>query len=165
MTTPDNREPRDDGRYPHDLHDPGADPEDEGIPDLQDGTPEQQRASDPQQMPVPGDQPTIAEYRSTTTNEAWERESLDERLADEVPDVGANEPSGAGPVDAPWADTAQEEVAGLLYDEPDPDQPREQDVYSQEGSTSGLSAEEQAVHVVADEDENSGVGGAGISDV
>ncbi|GAA2351301.1 MULTISPECIES: DUF5709 domain-containing protein [Streptomyces] len=121
-------------------HDPGADPEDEGIPDLQDGTPEQQRASDPQQLPVPGDEPTIAEYRATTNEGARERESLDERLRDEEPELWER-PGGV-----------EEERAGLLYDEPDPDLPREQDVYSQEGSTSGLSAEEDAVRIKDDED-------------
>ncbi|MEU5271383.1 hypothetical protein AB0G77_23115 [Streptomyces hygroscopicus] len=119
-------------------HDPGADPEDEGIPDLQDGTPEQQRAEDPEQLPVPGDEPTIAAYRDTTSAETRERESLDERLADEEPDTG--EPVGT-----------EAEPAGLLYDEPDPELPREQDVYSQEGSTSGLSAEEEAVRIKSDE--------------
>ncbi|MGP3945244.1 MULTISPECIES: DUF5709 domain-containing protein [Streptomyces] len=119
-------------------HDPGADPEDEGIPDLQDGTPEQQRAEDPEQLPVPGDEPTIAAYRDTTSAETHERESLEERLTDEEPEAG--EPVGT-----------EAERAGLLYDEPDPDFPREQDVYSQEGSTSGLSAEEEAVRIKSDE--------------
>lgn len=108
-------------------HDPGADPEDEGMPDLQDGTPEQQESSDPQQLPVAGDEPTIAEERDTTVNEVIERETLDERLADEEPEVDAE-----GEPDLP------EERAGLLYDEPDPDLPRNQDVYAQEGETRGL---------------------------
>ncbi|WP_413806519.1 hypothetical protein [Streptomyces sp. OE57] len=119
-------------------HDPGADPEDEGIPDLQDGTPEQQRAEDPEALPVAGDEPTIAVYRDTTSAETRERESLDERLTDEEPEAG--EPVGT-----------VAEPAGLLYDEPDPDVPREQDVYSQEGSISGLSAEEEAVRIKSDE--------------
>ncbi|MGP4044588.1 DUF5709 domain-containing protein [Streptomyces sp. 2A115] len=122
-------------------HDPGADPEDEGIPDMQDGTPEQQRSSDPQQLPVAGDEPTIAEERDTTVNEVIEREPLDERLADEEPEVDAEGEPGP-----------PEEPAGLLYDEPDPDLPREQDVYSQEGTTSGLAAEEEAVRIRDEED-------------
>lgn len=119
-------------------HDPGADPEDEGMPDLQDGTPERQRAGDPEQLPVAGDEPTIAVYRDTTSAETHERESLEERLTDEEPETG--EPVGT-----------EAEPAGLLYDEPDSDLPREQDVYSQEGSTSGLSAEEEAVRIKSDE--------------
>lgn len=122
-------------------HDPGADPEDEGMPDLQDGTPEQQWSSDPQQLPVAGDEPTIAEERDTTVNEVIERESLDERLADEEPETDPDVPPGP-----------PEEPAGLLYDEPDPDLPRDQDVYSQEGATSGLSAEEAAVRIRNEED-------------
>ncbi|GAA3819765.1 hypothetical protein ACFS5L_10450 [Streptomyces phyllanthi] len=122
-------------------HDPGADPEDEGMPDLQDGTPEQQWSSDPQQLPVAGDEPTIAEERDTTVNEAIERESLDERLASEEPEPDPGAPPG--PPDEP---------AGLLYDEPDPDLPRDQDVHSQEGSTSGLSAEEAAMRIRGEED-------------
>ncbi|EKX66391.1 hypothetical protein Sipo8835_40120 [Streptomyces ipomoeae] len=122
-------------------HDPGADPEDEGMPDLQDGTPEQQWSSDPQQLPVAGDEPTIAEVRDTTVNEVIERESLDERLADEEPEID------------PGAEPGEPEApAGLLYDEPDPDLPRDQDVYSQEGATSGLSAEEAAVRIRDEED-------------
>lgn len=142
-------------------HDPAADPEDEGIPDLQNGTPEQQRASDPQQASVPGDQPTIAEFRETTPNEAREGETLDERLSDEVPEPDPAELAAPGKA-ASWEDPEpdepqpagegeQDERAGLLYDEPDPEQPREQDVYSQEGTTQGLSAEEDAVHVVDDD--------------
>ncbi|MGV9855062.1 DUF5709 domain-containing protein [Streptomyces sp. NPDC003442] len=119
-------------------HDPGADPEDEGVPDPRDGTSERQWAEDPEQLPVAGDEPTIAGYRDTTSAETRERESLDERLADEEPEAG--EPVGT-----------VAEPAGLLYDEPDPDLPREQDVYSQEGSTSGLSAEEEAVRIKSDE--------------
>ncbi|MGW1023795.1 DUF5709 domain-containing protein [Streptomyces sp. NPDC002577] len=51
----------------------------------------------------------------------------------------------------PGADP-EDEPAGLLYDEPDPDLPPEQDVYSQEGSAGGLSAEEAAVRVELDAD-------------
>lgn len=121
-------------------HDPATDPEAEGIPDLQDGTPEQQRANDPQQAPVPGDTPTAA-GRRTTPREIREGESLDERLAEEEPEPRE-----------PVTDEEQEETTGLLYDAPDSDRPREQDVFSQEGSRSGLSAEEEAVHVKGDDD-------------
>ncbi|MET8471615.1 hypothetical protein ABZY90_35420 [Streptomyces sp. NPDC006422] len=126
-------------------HDPGADPEGEGMPDLQDGTPQQQEANDPQRLPVAGDEPTVAEERDTTVDEVIEDRSLDDRLADETPDIGPE--SGDGPPAPP---------AGLLYDEPDPDLPRNQDVFAQEGSVSGLSAEEDAVRV--EDDEEFGVG-------
>ncbi|MCD0483654.1 hypothetical protein LO771_14930 [Streptacidiphilus sp. ASG 303] len=76
-------------------HDPATAPEAEGIPDLQDGTPEQQRAEDPQVMSVPGDAPTAVESFGTTAAEQQEGESLDDRLAQEEPDVG-QEPPGNG---------------------------------------------------------------------
>ncbi|KAF4409837.1 MULTISPECIES: DUF5709 domain-containing protein [Streptomyces] len=142
-------------------HDPATDPEDEGIPDLQDGSPEQQEASDPQQLPVAGDEPTIAEFRETTPNEAREGETLDERLSDEEPEPDPAELARPGQgttwedpePDEPQPDEGDraDERAGLLYDEPDPDRPREQDVYSQEGTTRGLSAEEEAVHIRDDD--------------
>ncbi|WP_069816525.1 DUF5709 domain-containing protein [Streptomyces sp. TP-A0874] len=144
-------------------HDPGRNPEDEGIPDLQDGTPEQQEASDPQRQSVPGDEPTAVEDHGTTLSEALRGESLDDRLAEEEPEVDPVELAEAdGEGAAPWEDPERDgppppgperEQAGLLYDEPDPDLPREQDVFSQEGSVGGLSSEEEAVRVVDDDDE------------
>ncbi|MGY0490811.1 DUF5709 domain-containing protein [Streptomyces sp. WG-D5] len=122
-------------------HDPGAHPEDEGMPDLQDGTPGQQESEDPQRLPVPGDAPTVAEERDTTVDEVIASRPLDDRLADEAPDVGPE--SGLG---------EPSPKAGLLYDEPDPDLPRDQDVYAQEGSDVGLSAEEDAVRIADDEE-------------
>jgi hypothetical protein len=136
-------------------HDPGAEPEDEGIPDLQDGTPEQQRASDPQRMSVPGDQPTIAEFRETTAEEARAGESLDERLADEEPERGAEElAEPEEDLGGPEDDLAgpEQASAGQLSDEPGPDRRRGQDVYSREGSDRGLSAEEDAVRIIDDEE-------------
>ncbi|MEV5608726.1 DUF5709 domain-containing protein [Streptomyces sp. NPDC052225] len=111
-------------------HDPGANPEDEGIPDLQE-------ASGPERMPVPGDEPTVADERATTVDEAIGHRSLDDRLADERPDV---------------PERAEEPRAGLLYDAPDSDGARNQDVFAQEGGVDGLSAEEDAVRIT-DEDE------------
>ncbi|WP_200303181.1 DUF5709 domain-containing protein [Streptomyces adelaidensis] len=117
------------------------------MPDLQDGSPEQQWSNDPQQLPVAGDEPTIAEERDTTVDEVLERESLDERLADEEPETEPYVEPGAPEAQAALLYDEPEESAGLLYDEPDPDLPRDQDVYSQEGTTSGLSAEEAAVRI------------------
>ncbi|MEU4210844.1 DUF5709 domain-containing protein [Streptomyces sp. NPDC026206] len=141
------------------AHDPGTSPEQEGIPDLQDGTPEQQRASDPQQQSVPGDEPAAVTRVGVTPEEAQEGESLDERLAEEEPEpdparlAEPRPPAWDDPEpDEPAAPALEDAPAGLLYDEPDPDRPREQDVYSQEGSTEGLSAEEEAVRV-RDDDE------------
>ncbi|MFD7923396.1 DUF5709 domain-containing protein [Streptomyces sp. NPDC059740] len=147
---------------PH-PHDPAEDPEAEGIPDLQEGTPEQQRASDPQRMPVPGDEPTVAQYRGNTANEAREGDSLEQRLAQERPERPTEELPEPGEGDTvPGDDTdisaedaerhgPGQERAGLLSDPPDPDRPRNQDVYSEESPASGVSAEEDAVRVT-DED-------------
>jgi hypothetical protein len=84
-------------------HDPESTLEDEGIPDLQDGTPQQQWASDPQEQPVPGDEPMAVDDYGTTADEQYEPEALDDRLAREEP---AEEPpppnvpgeGAAGPV-------------------------------------------------------------------
>lgn len=122
------------------THDPGVSPESEGIPDLQDGTPQQQRASDPQQEPVPGDEPAAVESFGTTPAEQREGEPLDDRLAAEEPEV-AGEPAGI-----------PDEETGQLSDDPHPDRPANQDVFSREGETDGMSAEEAAVHVPEDQD-------------
>jgi len=60
--------------------------EDDGIPDLQDGVPEQDWAEDPQFAPVPGDRANASVDYGTTALEQSEGESLDGRLAREVPD-------------------------------------------------------------------------------
>jgi hypothetical protein len=62
-------------------------PEDEGIPEVsQDDSPTQERAEDPQFAPVPGERPTAATDFGTTAAEQAEGESLDGRLAREIPD-------------------------------------------------------------------------------
>jgi hypothetical protein len=123
-------------------HDPGRNPEEEGIPDLQDGSPEQYRASDPQQMPVPGDEPTAANRWGTTPFEQQHPESLDERLREEEPDLTEEDAT----------DEVADEKTGLLSDDPDSPRPRNQDMFSHRDPQSGLSAEEEAVHIPADQD-------------
>ncbi|MEW2457685.1 DUF5709 domain-containing protein [Streptomyces albus] len=123
--------------------DPGADPEDQGIPDLQDGTPQQERASDPQQESVPGDAPTAATRAAPTPAEMREGESLDQRLAEEEPEVSEREAVSGPPDDA----------SGRLRNDPEATPPRRQDVYGREGGGGGgLSAEEDALRT-RDEDE------------
>ncbi|WP_431782633.1 DUF5709 domain-containing protein [Streptomyces chumphonensis] len=121
-------------------NDPGRHPEEEGIPDLQDGSPKARRAEDPQRMPVPGDRPVAAEKHGTTVAEQREGESLDDRLAQEVPDVGAD--GAAGPPDP---------EAGRLDDASLPGRPSGDHVVGRVGDeatpAAGLSAEESAVHV------------------
>lgn len=89
--------------------DPRSPLEDEGIPDLQSGAPEQQWAVDPQEEPVPGDQPVAVDDFGTTPQEQYEGESLDGRLAREQPDLldnrpGDGEPEGDGDRPASVAD-------------------------------------------------------------
>jgi hypothetical protein len=69
--------------------DPHSEFEDEGIPDLQDGTPQQQRAVDPQQAPLPADQPTAVDDFGATVEEQIEGEPLDLRVDREVPEEQA----------------------------------------------------------------------------
>jgi hypothetical protein len=62
-------------------------PEDDGIPEVsQDDSPTQDRAEDPQFAPVPGEQPGASADFGTTAREQAEGESLDDRLAREIPD-------------------------------------------------------------------------------
>ncbi len=147
--SPEYREPR----VSDERTDPGAAPEDEGIPDLQDGTPQAQQAEDPQQMPVPGERPVAAESFGTTHAEQAEGESLDDRLAEERPDVG---PGGAQGGPAP--DRTETPEAGQLSDDPLPgSRPANQDSFSTESDAEGLSGEDGAVHVSEDEDEDLGL--------
>jgi hypothetical protein len=62
-------------------------PEDDGIPEVsQDDFPTQDRAEDPQFAPIPGERPTASVDYGTTAREQAEGESLDDRLAREIPD-------------------------------------------------------------------------------
>ncbi|MFF0310331.1 DUF5709 domain-containing protein [Streptosporangium sp. NPDC004379] len=66
--------------------DPYSRAEDEGIPDLQEGTPEQQWAVDPQEEPLPADQPGALDDYGTTAEEWSAGEPLDGRLSREEPE-------------------------------------------------------------------------------
>ena len=62
-------------------------PEDDGIPEVaQDDSPTMQRAEDPEFMAMPGESPTATVDTGTTAAEQAAGESLDSRLAREVPD-------------------------------------------------------------------------------
>ena len=68
-------------------HDPGVSSESEGIPDLGDYTPSLPRGEDPELESVPGDDPSAVEDFGTTSEEIFEGESLDGRLAREEPEA------------------------------------------------------------------------------
>jgi hypothetical protein len=62
-------------------------PEDEGLPEVsQDDSPTMQRAEDPEFAPLPGERPGASVDFGTTAAEQAEGESLDGRLAREIPD-------------------------------------------------------------------------------
>jgi hypothetical protein len=84
-------------------------PEDEGIPEIsQDDSPTMDRAEDPQFAPVPGERPGASADFGTTAFEQSTGESLDGRLAREVPDDATDvrpaedtdAPAGQGPESA-----------------------------------------------------------------
>ncbi|WP_157548377.1 DUF5709 domain-containing protein [Nonomuraea candida] len=99
-------------------HDPHSQFEDEGIPDLQDGTPGQQWAVDPQEAPLPADEPVAVNDFGTTDDEQIQGESLTGRLerevAEEQPVFGAEESATAARLpadddDAPAVERVTEE--------------------------------------------------------
>lgn len=62
-------------------------PEDEGIPEVaQDDSPGMAAAEDPEFTPLPGEHPTATVDFGTTSAEQAQGESLDGRLAREIPD-------------------------------------------------------------------------------
>ena len=62
-------------------------PEDDGVPEVaQDDSPTQERAEDPQFEPLPGERANASVDFGTTAFEQSEGESLDGRLARELPD-------------------------------------------------------------------------------
>ena len=62
-------------------------PEDEGLPEVaQDDSPTQERAEDPQYAPLPGERANASADFGTTAFEQAEGESLEGRLARELPD-------------------------------------------------------------------------------
>ena len=66
-------------------------PEDDGIPEVaQDDSPTMERAEDPQFEPLPGERATASVDVGTTSAEQADGESLDGRLARELPDDAAD---------------------------------------------------------------------------
>jgi hypothetical protein len=121
-------------------------PEDEGMPEVaQDDFPTQDRAEDPQFAPLPGERPGASADFGTTAAEQAEGESLDGRLARELPDDGpdvrpAEDPSrGAGQLEqdlntTPDSDSGTNRTADDVEATADP-------------SVGGQGPEETAMHV------------------
>lgn len=128
-------------------YDAGSRFEEEGIPDLQEGTPEQQWASDPQEAPVPGDEPAAVDEWGTTVREQAEGEPLDLRLEREEadspgPDRSADTP---GNLYDPTSEHAGRLVAPDEGTRPDDEPTMVADDVGADGG--GYGPEERAMHV------------------
>src|SRR5689334_17615513 len=87
------------GQTAHDIY-----PEDNGIPDVsQDDSPTIYENEDPEFAPEPGERPTATVDYGTTAFEQAEGESLDGRLAREIPD----DAPGVRPAEDPGRAVAQ----------------------------------------------------------
>ncbi|PRX97320.1 DUF5709 domain-containing protein [Allonocardiopsis opalescens] len=137
--------------------DPRSAFEDEGIPDLQDGTPQQQWASDPEEAPLPGDEPQAVEDYGTTAEEEREGEPLDGRLSREEPDVNADLDleEGADPEGSTRDSYLEEGPVGRMVASDEGSRPdREKDSVARDvgEDTGGATAEEDAMRTVPDEE-------------
>ena len=121
-------------------------PEDDGIPEVsQDDSPTIARSEDPEFAPVPGERPASTLDFGTTAREQSEGESLDGRLARELPDDApdirpAEDPDrGAGQLDQD-VDTDPRDDSGTERTADDVEA-------TAEGPVGGQGPEESAVHV------------------
>ena len=122
-------------------------PEDEGLPEVsQDDSPTMERAEDPEFAPLPGETAGASTDFGTTALEQAEGESLDGRLARELPDDARDVRPSADPDRAggqfdqdsdtdPGDDSGTERTADDLE-------------ATGEGATGGQGPEDSAMHVV-----------------
>lgn len=107
----------------------------------------------------PPERPWGAEHTGVTAAERWRGESLDERLSEEVPDIGVPEGDGVGDT---W-DTDGEPIDGevgdaragrLLAPDEGTHENTESDLFASDLGLdgAGASAEEAAMHVIPDSD-------------
>jgi hypothetical protein len=122
--------------------------EDDGVPDIaNDDNPTSALAEDPEFAPVPGERPNASVDVGTTAAEQAEGESLDGRLAREVPDI----------VEAPDVRAAEDHDRTVPQLEQDADADRADDsgtdrvgddvVATGEAPTGGAGPEERAMHL------------------
>ncbi|PKK13957.1 DUF5709 domain-containing protein [Thermomonospora sp. CIF 1] len=119
--------------------DPRSRFEDEGIPDLQDGTPQQQWAEDPQEMPLPGEEPVAVDRYGTTAEEQAAGEPMDYKLAREQPESQTADET---------ADVSQ--TAGRIVEEDEGAHPdTEEDAVARDvgPDSGGYTAEEDAMRI------------------
>jgi hypothetical protein len=118
-------------------------PEDEGIPDHGGPARGKQETGDPQEgLLPPGDEPRAAEDFGTTAEEQLEGESLDDKLAEEVPERSPDTRSELGRLVEPGSGLADEE--------------KDEVAEEAEDDRTGESAEEAAMR---DEEEPGGLTG------
>ena len=125
-------------------------PEDDGVPETaQDDSPTMARSEDPEFAPLPGERPGSALDFGTTAREQSEGESLDGRLARELPDSTADSAPDVRPAEDP------DRAAGQLEQDVDTD-PRDDsgtertadDVEATaEAGVGGQGPEESAMHI------------------
>ncbi|MEU5129566.1 DUF5709 domain-containing protein [Streptomyces mobaraensis] len=104
----------------------------------------------------PPEKPLAVTHHGTTAREQRERETLDQRLAEEVPEPAVPDGDGIGdaPRDGePIDEEAGDERAGRLTGTWDLMPPRVNDIYARDVGVNGgaASAEEAAMHVVPEE--------------
>ena len=122
-------------------------PEDEGLPEVsQDDSPTMERAEDPEFAPLPGETAGASTDFGTTALEQAEGESLDGRLARELPDDArdvrpAADPDRAGRQFDQDADTDPGDDSGTERTADDLEA-------TGEGATGGQGPEDSAMHVI-----------------
>lgn len=122
-------------------------PEDEGIPEVaQDDSPTMARAEDPEFAPLPGERPGASIDFGTTSREQADGESLDGRLAREIPDDApdvrpAEDPQRAVAQYEQYLDTTPETDSGTQRTADDIEA-------TADAPVGGEGPEESAVHII-----------------
>lgn len=121
-------------------------PEDEGLPETaQDDSPGMAAAEDPEFAPLPGEQPSASVDFGTTSAEQAEGESLDGRLAREVPD----DAPGVRPAEDPQRAGIQleQDVDTDVRDDSGTERTADDVAATADGPAGGQGPEESAMHV------------------
>ncbi|MFI9723323.1 DUF5709 domain-containing protein [Streptomyces sp. NPDC052396] len=105
----------------------------------------------------PPERPLAVNHYGTTAREQREGETLDQRLAEEVPDITVPDGDGIGDESDKAGEPLDEEVgdarAGRLIPVTDRMPPRRNDVFARDVGINGgaASAEEAAIHIIDEE--------------
>jgi hypothetical protein len=144
-----------------DVYQPDGDDEvtdDEGILDPEDTL--NDRGSDPYDEGFSPPERPLGLDDGTTAEEQYEGESLDDRLAEEVPDTPVPDGDGVGDLSGGDGELRDDEVGGarsgrLVAPDEGAHTDAEKDMIAEDVGIDGAaaSAEEAAVHLVGDEDD------------